>query len=246
VEVVEMAVVVTEVAALAEVVVAIHRLAVVGGCHSRTCIYQALEKPVHIHLTWKGLLIGAGVVAAGIGAGACIAATDGLCALAIADAATEGSAFGGAAAVVSGGVAAISQGGAALATIGSAGAVTIGELAKVLGDDGGSDAAAADEGPAGSAADTPPAAAPSASEEPAGPKATASCNSFVGATAVLMAGGSSMPISQEFRDRLAVRYCRQADEGYRVAMARNAGAAMAVAQSCGSTPNPPSNCPGRC
>jgi hypothetical protein len=72
-------------------------------------------------------------------------------------------------------------------------------MAKALGDDAGGDAAAADEGAAGSAADTPPAAVPSAPKEPAvaaAPKATASCNSFVGATAVLMADGSSKPISQ--------------------------------------------------
>jgi glycosyltransferase involved in cell wall biosynthesis len=39
----------------------------------------------------------------------------------------------------------------------------------------------------------------------------------------------SEQVAAEFRDRLAVRYCYQEDEGYRVARARNAGAAIARA-----------------
>lgn len=39
----------------------------------------------------------------------------------------------------------------------------------------------------------------------------------------------SEQVAAEFRDCLAVRYCHQEDEGYRVAKARNAGAAMARA-----------------
>jgi glycosyltransferase involved in cell wall biosynthesis len=42
-------------------------------------------------------------------------------------------------------------------------------------------------------------------------------------------GDDSEQVAAEFRDRLAIRYCYQEDEGYRVARARNMGAAIASA-----------------
>ncbi|MEW2508329.1 hypothetical protein AB0878_48500, partial [Amycolatopsis sp. NPDC047767] len=157
-------------------------------------------------------------VAAVVGAVACVVATDGLCLGAIAAGATEGSLFGGAGAAAGAAAAAVTEGAGALAAAGgaTAGAGVAGEMlgdgaGEATGGEAGAEATAgesageagaaptpADPPPPPAAAKSAPAAAAPAEEAPAASpaKASSGCNSFAGATAVLMADGSSKPIDQ--------------------------------------------------
>ncbi|MFF4599827.1 RHS repeat-associated core domain-containing protein [Amycolatopsis sp. NPDC001319] len=162
-------------------------------------------------------LIVVGAVAAVVGAVACVVATDGLCLGAIAAGATEGSLFGGAGAAAGAAAAAVSEGAGAVAAAGgvTAGAGVAGEMlgdgaGEAVGGEAGAEATAGESAGEAGAAPTPadpppppaaksaPAASAPAEEAPAASPARASsgCNSFAGATAVLMADGSSKPIDQ--------------------------------------------------
>lgn len=197
-----------------------HSLKTVGSgvfAASFTVGHHKMEVVEHSFSLPKWLaIIGGG--AALLGAGICIAVTEGACIVPILAGAADGAAYGGGAGAIAGAAtAAITEG--AGAVIGLAGAATagVGAAGELLGDGagevtGGESGAAAAAGETagevgGEAEGAPPAAEPPpppalrpapADDAPASSpsKASSGCNSFVGTTGVLMADGSTKPIDQ--------------------------------------------------